>query len=455
RRAWSPKDGPRKLTETWRRKIGEPIAADTTGVQQDWLNSGVYNGPLTAPIVASGIIVVADRDRHRVVAIDAATGKQRWDFQADGRVLTTPTYAHGRIVFGARDGNVYALDANSGELAWKFFAAPEQRFLVAYGQIESVWPVHGCLPVVDKTVVATAGYHGEADGGIWAWGLDLASGKIKWSRRFQRPLREWSNFTVKKDKEGRVIHTVRDAEHELASTNQSNGGYHPTKVRNIDLPMHDDEVVEIAMQSLIAKTGEPSDRNVKNRLFIVGERFPFLDMEFEYRGGPHSTGSIGLEFGDLRLAGHRSDGHRAAHDGKRVLLVENTRDYKKGPGLFLVDPSTLETDRWKRVSTSKLTPIGHASKTVGIGADSVALGGNLVYVASEGHLMRPWGNGERPRKRWRKGEAIPGHLEVLDLSTGGSLKTIKLESAVINNGLAVAGGKVYAVCEDGTVRCFE
>jgi len=193
RLAWGTKDGPRRLKETWRVKVGEAIPHDVEGVGRDWLVNGIYNGPVTAPVVANSRVFAADRDRHRVVAIDARAGRQQWSFQADGRVLTTPTYAKGRLVFGARDGYVYALDAKTGELAWNFMAAPVQRYLLAYGQLKSVWPVHGCLPVVGDTVIVTAGYHAEADGGIWAWGLSLKTGDITWARHLERMERPWQS----------------------------------------------------------------------------------------------------------------------------------------------------------------------------------------------------------------------------------------------------------------------
>ncbi len=458
RRGWGPQDGPRGLTEAWRVKISEPIAGDVTGVRQDWLNCGVYNGPVTAPVVAGGMLFVADRDRRRVVALDAATGRQRWAFASAGRVLTTPTYAQGRLVFGARDGNVYVLDAKTGELAWRFLAAPQQRYVLAYGQMEALWPVHGCLPVVDDLVVATAGYHGEADGGVWAWGLDLKSGEIVWSRRLQRPLRPWVTFETKQDREGRRYFSVSDEEHELATTNKSNGAYHPTHVRNIDLPMYDGEVAHVANHPIVIATGATSDRGVCDPLLIAGERYPFLDMEFENRGGPHSTGSVGIQLGGVRIGGHRSDGMRAAHNGTEAIYVEQTPDHTVGPGLCLIKSSDIAAEGWTRVSGNEkrtLTPIATSVNVVGKEADSLALGGRVAYVASEGHLMRPWGSQMRPRPRWRKGEAIPGHLEAFSVPDGRRLAHVEVDSAVINNGLAVAGGRLYAVCEDGTVRCYK
>ncbi|MFP4058696.1 MAG: PQQ-binding-like beta-propeller repeat protein [Candidatus Brocadiia bacterium] len=133
RRAWSPAEGPRQLAELWRTPVAQPLPPDATGLRRDWLHTSLYNGPATAPVVPGGLVVVADRDRHRVVALDAATGEPRWTYRTLGRVLTTPTYARGRFVLGTRRGWVHALDAATGEAAWRFFAAPQQRFLVAYG----------------------------------------------------------------------------------------------------------------------------------------------------------------------------------------------------------------------------------------------------------------------------------------------------------------------------------
>ena len=102
----------------------------------------------------------------------------------------------------------------------------------------------------------------------------------------------------------------------------------------------------------------------------------------------------------------------------------------------------------------ELKPLAHTRKTLGESGDSLVVGGSIAYVTSEGQLTKPWGKSERPRPRWLKGEAIGGAIEAIRRDDGATLDAIELDSAVINNGLAVAGGCLYAVCEDGTVRCF-
>jgi outer membrane protein assembly factor BamB len=363
-------------------------------------------------------------------------------------VLTAPTYAKGRLVFGARDGCVYAVDAKTGELAWKFMAAPEQRYLLAYGQMESVWPVHGCLPVVDGTVIATAGYHAEADGGIWAWGLNLDTGDIAWTRRLERMERPWQSFTPVK---GGILGGIGTAEHELAQ-NDKNGGYRPTRVRNIDLPMYDDEVAFVANIPLRVADGAVVERGVRDALVIHGERFPFLDMEFERRSGPHGSGGIGVVLGGTKILGFRS-GRRAIHNDKQALVAPSAGGYHVGPELYLLNATNLGKSEPKGRE-----PIATAAKNVGAGADSLVAGGATAFVAGEGNLTRPWGHDGkqvRPRPRWYKGEPIPGHIEAFSLPDGERLAHIQVDSAVINNGLAVADGRLYAVCEDGTVRCYE
>ena len=92
---------------------------------QDWKenNPGV-RGPITPPVAAGGLVLVAQPDSDRVVAMDARTGKMRWTFTADGRVDTPPTLAGGLCLLGTRSGTVYALRAKDGQLAWRLPVAP-------------------------------------------------------------------------------------------------------------------------------------------------------------------------------------------------------------------------------------------------------------------------------------------------------------------------------------------
>ena len=56
-----------------------------------------------------------------------------------------------RVLFGSADGWVYCLGAADGQLVWRFRAAPAERLVAAYGQLESLWPVHGAVLVQNDT----------------------------------------------------------------------------------------------------------------------------------------------------------------------------------------------------------------------------------------------------------------------------------------------------------------
>jgi outer membrane protein assembly factor BamB len=135
-------------------------------------------GKLTSPVVAGGTLFVASIDAHTVHAIDAATGEPRWTYTAGGRVDSPPTIHDGLALFGCADGYVYALRASDGALAWRFLAAHLDQRLVAFEQVESVWPVHGSVLVQDGVLYCVAGRSMFVDGGLLLWRLDPATGRV-------------------------------------------------------------------------------------------------------------------------------------------------------------------------------------------------------------------------------------------------------------------------------------
>ena len=139
--------------------------------------------PLTAPVAASGRVIVGSTDAYSLHALDARTGRQLWHFTTGGRVDSPPTIWNGRVLFGSADGWVYCLRADNGVLAWRYRAAPEDRLIVADGRLESAWPVHGSvlvLPGLDSqpgVVYASAGRSSYLDGGMVLVRLDARSGR--------------------------------------------------------------------------------------------------------------------------------------------------------------------------------------------------------------------------------------------------------------------------------------
>ena len=156
-------------------RTGATTQKISEGLKRGWETK--FGGQLTPPVAAGGKVFVSQTDTHTVHALDAGNGDIVWSFTTGGRVDSPPTVAKGRVVFGSADGWVYCVNAEDGELAWQFRAAPEDRRLMAFEQLESVWPVSGSVLVRDNAVYAVAGRSVFLDGGLRMLKLDLATGE--------------------------------------------------------------------------------------------------------------------------------------------------------------------------------------------------------------------------------------------------------------------------------------
>ncbi len=175
-------DGPETFATRWATPVdsGSTVSGPIVDDQRD---DPYVKGPITAPVVAEGIVCVARPDAHEVVALDAASGAPRWRFKANARVDTPPTLYRGLCLFGAKSGEVYCLRAADGALVWRLRVAPIDERIVAYGQLESPWPVPGSVLVVDDTVYFAAGRQSLAARGLVVCAVDPRSGERRWVTR--------------------------------------------------------------------------------------------------------------------------------------------------------------------------------------------------------------------------------------------------------------------------------
>jgi outer membrane protein assembly factor BamB len=157
-------------------RSGRTQAAVPAEIQRRWQTD--LGGKLTAPVIGGGKLFVARTDTHTVYALDAASGQVRWSFTAGGAVDSPPTLDGGRLLFGSADGYVYCLRAADGQLAWRFRAAPMDQRLMAFEQLQSVWPVHGSVLVQGGAVWAVAGRSVFLDGGLRLVRLDPVTGRL-------------------------------------------------------------------------------------------------------------------------------------------------------------------------------------------------------------------------------------------------------------------------------------
>lgn len=132
----------------WTVNVNEPIAS---GVSFDELSQ-------TAVVVtrASG-----------VVAINAQTGDMLWQSRLPTSVQAQALIAGNRVLLNANDGNIYALNLQTGQTVWRFAA-----------QRTGVGIQGGAKPL---RLDGNTAVFGAADGRIYA--LDIEQGNALWSRR--------------------------------------------------------------------------------------------------------------------------------------------------------------------------------------------------------------------------------------------------------------------------------
>ncbi|RMH16728.1 MAG: hypothetical protein D6698_09285 [Gammaproteobacteria bacterium] len=84
-----------------------------------------------SPTYSNGVLYVGDTDRS-LYAINANTGQLIWrNTSAQGAIETNPLVVNNLVIFGSRDGNIYALDLQ-GDLQWTKSTAAPVLFSPAY-----------------------------------------------------------------------------------------------------------------------------------------------------------------------------------------------------------------------------------------------------------------------------------------------------------------------------------
>ena len=119
--------------------------------------STTYDYLTSAATVWNNTVFIGSADK-KLYALDAVTGREKWHFDTQGIVRSTPAVAAGQVFIGSYDHNVYAIDASTGLLRWH----------------------HDTLREVVSSPLVVAGivYIGSRSSDIFA--LDAATGKVNW-----------------------------------------------------------------------------------------------------------------------------------------------------------------------------------------------------------------------------------------------------------------------------------
>ncbi|MHC4507859.1 MAG: outer membrane protein assembly factor BamB family protein [Planctomycetota bacterium] len=416
-----------------------------------------FGGRVTAPVIAAGQVFVAAVDRHTVYALDSGSGKIRWSYTAGGRVDSPPTVADGFAVFGCRDGWVYALRATDGTLAWRYQAVPDDRRLVAHGQCESVWPVHGSVLIENNRVYFAAGRYSHLDGGVVCSILDLKTGRMIVERRhYSRDERGWEK-PLYEPFDGALL-----PDRELP-------GVKP------DVPASDG--THIFMCSVaFNRTFEPANKFVRHLFSSAG----FLDDAWYQRSfwiyGNHLfSGLAGRGFNK----GYPSAGRLLVHDDDTLY---GYRDYtadeegvfaiEKTPDLGVFDsqfpPSKRKLKTGSRKSMRRRSPANrwrlnvpfYVRAMIATG-DSLLLAGppkhepEAAYEAIAANAMDtipPAGVLKKALEAWQGKHG--GRLWVVNKQDGDRQAEYELRSPPVHDGMAAANGRLYISGMDGSVICY-
>jgi len=95
---------------------GKVVALDAASGRQVW--SVAVDADIAAGVGADAATVVVASTRGTVFAFDAATGKQRWKVKASTEVLSAPAVGSGVVVVRSMDNKIVAYDVESGERRW-------------------------------------------------------------------------------------------------------------------------------------------------------------------------------------------------------------------------------------------------------------------------------------------------------------------------------------------------
>ena len=139
-------------------------------------------GRLIASPTVDGPTVYIGSTAGIFYAVDRNSGSEKWKFNAKSRIPSTAAVANGIVYFGAYDGNFYALDAASGLLKWKFATEGEHRFAANHlhgsQPVKEVMPDPFDCYLSSPVVWNGAVYFGSGDGNVYA--VDAGSGTLKW-----------------------------------------------------------------------------------------------------------------------------------------------------------------------------------------------------------------------------------------------------------------------------------
>jgi len=423
-------------------RSGSTPASVTAELRPAWKQQ--LGGKLSSVVVAEGRVLVTQVDSHTVHALDSESGESIWSYTVGGRVDSPPTSWQGRTIFGCRDGWVYCLRSSDGELAWRFRAAPSDHRIVAYGQLESSWPVHGSALVQDGVVHCAAGRSSYLDGGIRLIQLDAKTGTL-----LSETLIDDRDPETGYQRKGSVEGTNMPGA--LPDILSSDGKSLFMRHRRFDLGGQEQQPT---IPHLFSAAGFMDDSWWHRTYWMIGTSMTTDYLSWPQAGSNVSAGrllvmdeSFVYGFGRNQYIRH---GAHVGIDGSTIFHFNPDRDKERRFTYYRVfcSPRELSADNEQSEDSgndfgpSKIYRWNHQLPIL---ARAMVLAKDTLFMAGPRDIQE--GDDPNSTLQGRQG----GVLLALGAADGAQLSEFSLDSPPVFDGLVAAGGSVYMSTIDGHV----
>lgn len=139
-------------------------------------------GPIVAsPAIADGVVYIPSMDTY-LYAIDQETGKEKWKYKSRMPIVSSPAVAGGLLYFVSSAGSLGALDIATGKIKWvlptEFERKFEARNLHGYPSAAQTMPDAYDIFTSSPAVFNGKVYFGSGDGNVYA--ADAQTGLLQW-----------------------------------------------------------------------------------------------------------------------------------------------------------------------------------------------------------------------------------------------------------------------------------
>jgi len=399
--------------------------------------------------VAGGRLLVSAVDRNTLYCLDAAGGEPQWEFVAGGRIDSPPTVCGGMALFGSADGAVYALRADDGRLIWRRRLAPVDRRIMVRDRLESVWPVHGSVLVLDGVVYCAAGRSSFIDGGIRLYALDAKTGRLLHQTAVHtKPTDTAGALGDVLISDGRTInmrHLVYDRS--LAPQQDAPGAIMANTGLLEDLWFHRQNWVlglpRAVSPKAITFANRPDARRPWGKLIVFSDRLacgvqnPYTQLKLNSANHPPThTGHLHQKY-----ARYKNEWFPI---GTRLYAMEN-----KAAAEVTREPAPQAQPKAKRrrgASTPFFSTKFHKwTSDTPLQIRAMVLAGDELFVAG-------WEDAVGPRQSDSGKPRIV--LRRIGTADGKRSEELALAARPVFDGMAAAYGKLYLASADGSVACF-